>query len=419
MNTPLPPQHIAVIGAGMVGVSCAHFLQRDGHRVTIFDPNEPGSGTSFGNAGLISQSSVMPSSTPGLVKRIPKMLMDPQSPLVLRWQYVPRLLPWLAGYLANSARDRVERNCLATAQLFRHVMSAYDMVIRETGCGELIQPTGSLKLFESEASFQGSAFERQMMDRCGCRYEVLGVDEIRQMEPNLAPIFVRALFIPDSRNILNPGRLVETVARAVAAKGGILQREKVAAVEIGADGKPAVVTDKGRHGVDAVVLAAGARSGQLARQLGAKIVLDGERGYHIMLPRPEKSINRYLQFAESRISLSPKEGGLRMTSIVELASVDAPPDYRRIRRLTAQAARDLPGLTPEEKSIWMGSRPSLPDNVPVIARSPHHDRVYFAFGHSHLGMTMGPVTGRVIADLVAGRDPGLDMTPYRAVRPLL
>jgi D-amino-acid dehydrogenase len=361
----------------------------------------------------------MPSSTPGLVKRIPKMLMDPQSPLVLRWQYVPRLLPWLAGYLANSARDRVERNCLATAQLFRHVMSAYDMVIRETGCGELIQPTGSLKLFESEASFQGSAFERQMMDRCGCRYEVLGVDEIRQMEPNLAPIFVRALFIPDSRNILNPGRLVETVARAVAAKGGILQREKVAAVEIGADGKPAVVTDKGRHGVDAVVLAAGARSGQLARQLGAKIVLDGERGYHIMLPRPEKSIKRYLQFAESRISLSPKEGGLRMTSIVELASVDAPPDYRRIRRLTAQAARVLPGLTPEEKSIWMGSRPSLPDNVPVIARSPRHDRVYFAFGHSHLGMTMGPVTGRVIADLVAGRDPGLDMTPYRAVRPLL
>ena len=126
MSAPVQPRHVAVIGAGMVGVSCALFLQRDGHRVTIFDPNDPGSGTSFGNAGLISQSSVMPSSTPGLVKRIPKMLMDPQSPLVLRWQYVPRLLPWLAGFLANSARDRVERNCLATAQLFGHVMSAYD-----------------------------------------------------------------------------------------------------------------------------------------------------------------------------------------------------------------------------------------------------------------------------------------------------
>jgi D-amino-acid dehydrogenase len=419
MNADIKPKHIAVVGAGMVGVSCAHFLQRDGHRVTIFDPNDPSSGTSFGNAGLISQSSVMPSSTPGLVKRIPKMLMDPQSPLVLRWQYVPRLLPWLAGFLANSARGRVERNCLATAQLFRHVMSAYDIVIRETGCGDLIQATGSLKLFESEASFQTSAFERAMMDRCGCRYDVLGADEIRQLEPNLAPIFVRALFIPDSRNILNPGRLVETVARAVAAKGAVLQREKVATVEIGAAGKPVIVTDKGRHAADAVVVAAGVRSGKLARQLGAKVVLDGERGYHVMLPRPERSINRYLQFAESRISLSPKEGGLRMTSIVELASPDAPPDYRRIRRLKAQAARVLPGLTPEEQSIWMGSRPSLPDNVPVLARSPRHDSVFFAFGHSHLGMTMGPVSGRIIADLVAGRDPGLDMTPYGAVRPLL
>lgn len=419
MSADLKPKHVAVIGAGMVGVSCAHFLQRDGHRVTIFDPNDPGSGTSFGNAGLISQSSVMPSSTPGLVKRIPKMLMDSESPLVLRWQYVPRLLPWLAGFLANSARGRVERNCLATAQLFRHVMSAYDIVIRETGCGDLIQATGSLKLFESEASFRTSAFERAMMDRCGCRYDVLGADEIRQLEPNLAPIFVRALFIPDSRNILNPGRLVETVARAVAAKGAVLQREKVATVEIGAAGKPVIVTDKGRHAVDAVVVAAGVRSGKLARQLGAKVVLDGERGYHVMLPRPERSINRYLQFAESRISLSPKEGGLRMTSIVELASPDAPPDYRRIRRLKAQAARVLPGLTPEEQSIWMGSRPSLPDNVPVLARSPRHDSVFFAFGHSHLGMTMGPVSGRIIADLVAGRDPGLDMTPYGPVRPLL
>jgi D-amino-acid dehydrogenase len=403
----------------MVGVSCAHFLQRDGHRVTIFDPNDPGSGTSFGNAGLISQSSVMPSSTPGLVRRIPKMLLDSESPLVLRWQYVPRLLPWLAGFLANSARDRVERNCLATAQLFAHVMSAYDIIIRETGCGDLIQATGSLKLFESEASYATSAFERSMMDRCGCRYEVLSADEIRQMEPNLAPIFVRALFIPDSRNILSPGRLTETVARAVAAKGGLLRRERVATVEFNGMGKPVVVTDKGRHAVDAVVVAAGVRSGKLARQLGAKVVLDAERGYHIMLPRPEKSINRYLQFAESRISLSPKEGGLRMTSIVELASADAPPDYRRIRRLKAQAARVLPGLTPEEKSIWMGSRPSLPDNVPVLARSPRHDSVFFAFGHSHLGMTMGPVSGRIIADLVAGRDPGLDMAPYAAVRPLL
>lgn len=412
------PRNIAVIGAGMVGASCAHFLQRDGHKVTIFDPNEPGSGASFGNAGMISQSSVMPSSTPGLVKRVPRMLMDPQSPLVLRWQYVPRLLPWLAGFLANSRRHRVERNCMAMGELFHHVMDAYDIVIRETGCGELIQPTGSLKLYETEASFQASAFQLEMMDRAGCKYEVLGADEVRQLEPNLAPIFTRAVFVPDSRNILNPGRLTETVVRSVLSNGGILQRENVKTVEFDAQGNPVLVTDAGRHAFDRVVLAAGVRSGRLAKQLGARIVLDAERGYHIMLPAPERSINRYLQFAERNMSLSPKEGGLRTTSIVELASPDAPPDYTRMRRLLPNVAKVLPGAVPEEKSIWMGCRPSLPDNVPVIARSPRHESVFFAFGHSHLGMTMGPVTGRIIADLVAGRDPGLDMTPYGPVRPL-
>lgn len=417
MSVAVQPRNVAIVGAGIVGASCGHFLQRDGHSVTLFDPNEPGTGASFGNAGLISQSSVMPSSTPGLIKRIPKMLMDRDSPLVLRWQYVPRLLPWLAGFLANSSRDRVERNCLATAQLFTQVLDAYDAIIRETGCQDLIQPTGSLKLFESEESFAGSAFEREMMDRCDCKYDIVGPDEIRQLEPNLAPIFARGIFYPDSRNILSPVRLVETIAGSVTANGGTLRRETVSTVDIGGDGRPVVVTDKGRHDADIVIVAMGARSGKLANRLGAKVVLDAERGYHIMFPEPERSINRYLQLAEGRISLSPKDGGLRMTSIVELASVDAPPDYRRIRRLTAQAARALPTLKPEEQSIWQGSRPSAPDNVPVIARSPRHDGVYFAFGHSHLGMTMGPVTGRIISDLVAGRDPGLDMTPYGAERP--
>lgn len=414
----VPPLNIAIIGAGMVGGSCAHFLQRDGHRVTIFDPNEPGSGASYGNAGMISQSSVMPSSTPGLIKRVPKMLTDPQSPLVLRWQYVPRLLPWLAGFLANSARHRVERNCMAMGNLFHHVMDAYDIVIRETKCGDLIQATGSLKLYETESSFRASAFQQEMMDRAGCKYDVLGEDEIRQLEPNLAPIFTKAIFVPDSRNILNPGRLTETVVGSVLANGGMLRREHVMTVAFDAQGKPVLVTDTGRHAFDRVVLAAGVRSGKLARRLGARLVLEAERGYHVMLPAPEKSISRYLQFAERNLSLSPKEGGLRTTSIVELASIDAPPDYTRMRRLLRHIPEVLPGAVAEEKSIWMGCRPSLPDNVPVIARSPRHDSVFFAFGHSHLGMTMGPVTGRIIADLVAGRDPGLDLTPYGAERPL-
>jgi D-amino-acid dehydrogenase len=419
MSGAVEPRRITVIGAGMVGVSCALFLRRDGHDVTIMDPNDPGSGASYGNAGSISVSSVVPSSTPGLLKRVPKMLMDRESPLVLRWPYLPRLAPWLLGFVANSARHRVEGNARATARLFDHVLDSYDILIRETGCGELINPTGTLKVFETDESYAASAFERAMMDECGVRYDVLSIDELRQMEPNLAPIFRHALFIPDSRHIHSPGGLVERLAESFVSGGGRILREQVRDVRVDGDGVPTVVTDGGEHVTDRVIVAMGARSGTLARRLGARVVLDAERGYHIMFPEPERSINRYIQFADRKFSMSPQADGIRMTALVELASVDAPPDYRRIRRLKPLAARALPGLSAEEKSIWMGARPSTPSNVPVIGRSPRHDAVYFAFGHSHLGMTLGPVTGRLIADLVAGRDTGLDMTPYRPVRPLL
>ena len=226
------PKRAIIIGAGMVGASCAHFLQRDGHAVNIVDPNAPGTGASFGNAGLISQSSVMPSAQPGLVRRIPKMLMDPTSPLILRWRYVPRLLPWLVGFLANSKRDRVERNSLATMELFRHVLSAYDALIQETGCGELIRSAGTLKVFETDAAFEGNAFERAMMDRCGCRYQVLTPDDIRDAEPNLAPLFRHGVMMPDSRHIKNPGRLVETVAQSVVDRGGVMLLERVERVPL-------------------------------------------------------------------------------------------------------------------------------------------------------------------------------------------
>ena len=415
MPTP-PPRRITVIGAGIVGVSCALFLQRDGHDVTIVDPNDPGSGASFGNSGAINQSSVMPSSTPGLIKRIPKMLMDPESPLVLRWPYVPRLMPWLIGFLRNSSPGRVERNCLATARLSAHVMDAYDILLKETEIADLIHYNGALKVYESEAAFAASAFERSMLDRCDCPYDILNADELRQMEPNLAPIFRHAIFLATSRGIRNPGRLVETLANAVLAKGGKLVREKVERVEFTSDGAPVIVTDRERRSADLIVLAAGARSGRLARQLGARVTLEAERGYHVMLGHPEKSVQRYVQFAESRFALAPQEDGIRLTSIIELASVDAPPDYRRIRRLLPQAERVLPGLKADEQSIWMGARPSTPDNVPVIGQSPRQEAVFFAFGHSHLGMTLGPITGRIIADLVAKRDPGIDLTPYAPVR---
>jgi len=414
--TEAQPRRIAIIGAGIAGISCAFFLARDGHTVTIIDPNEPGSGASYGNSGAINESSVMPSSTPGLIKKIPKMLMDPESPLVLRWPYIPRLLPWLIGFLGNSRPERVEQNCLAMAELGSRVMAAYDTLIQEASIGDLIHYNGALKVYETDAAFEAGAFERRMMDAGNCPYDILSEADVRDLEPSIAPLFKHGVFLNTSRGIRNPGRMVKVLASDVAARGGTFLREAVTDIEFSAEGHPTVVTDASRHETDIVVLAAGARSGRLAAKLGARVTLDAERGYHIMFPTPENTIQRYVQFSEQRFALVPQEEGVRMTSIIELASMDAKPDYRRIRRLMPHAARMLPGLQADEQSIWMGARPSTPDNVPVIGPSPRHGAAFFAFGHSHLGMTMGPLTGRIIADLVAGRDLGIDLTPYGPIR---
>ena len=238
---------------------------------------------------------------------------------------------------------------------------------------------------------------------------------MRQLEPGLRPIFQHAIYATDSANVTNPGRLVRVFVDELAASGGAVVREEAVGFEFVDNRVAAVRTSGGSVSVDSVVLAAGPWSRGLAARLGAKLLLDAERGYHVMLPMPETPIRRFVHFADDKFVLVPHEDGLRLTSGVEYAKVDAPPDYRRIRNMIALAAATVPDLDTREQSIWCGNRPSLPDSVPVIDRSPRYDNAFFAFGHSHLGLTMGPVTGRIIADLVAGRDPELDLSPYRAV----
>ena len=413
----VPPKEVAIIGAGIIGISCAFFLQRDGHKITIYDPKEAGAAASFGNSGAINESSIMPSSTPGLVGRIPKMLADPESPLVVRWPYLLRLFPWLVGFLKNSQLQKVERNCRATASLTKNAIKAYDILQKEINLEDLIHRRGALKVYETDTSFKTSLFERQLLDNLGCAYEILNQDKLRQLEPNLAPIFKHALFLENSRGILNPARLVTAITTEVIKRGGKFRREKVQSVEFLDTGQPRVLTERGSYDEDLVVLAAGAWSGPLAKKLGARVTLDTERGYHIKMQHPSKTISRYVQFADKRFALVPQEDSLQITSIVELASVKAKPDFRRIRRMLPHAARVLPGLNIAETSIWMGARPSTPDNVPVIGKSEIHENVFFAFGHSHLGMTMGPVTGSIISDLIANRELAIDLTAYRSVRP--
>ena len=405
-----------IIGGGIVGISCALFLQRDGWRVTVVDPAEPGSPdqTSYGNAGSISSSSVLPTAVPGIYRKLPGMLADPTGPLAIRWRYLLQLAPFLTSFLHHSSRGQVEKSAAAIAALIHRVMDAYDILLSETDSRDLVAKNGALKVFKSEESFAASSFERELLTRNDCRFEVLNEDELRQLEPALAPIFRRAIFMPDSGTALNPGKMVARFAEHFVRQGGEIVRGHANDIRF-TDGRPrTVATSAGDFDADTIVLAAGAWSRDLARQLGAPLLLEAERGYHVMVPKPPVMPQRFITFIDRKFAILPHEEGLRVTTGVEYASVDAPPDYRRIRAMLPFAAESIRDLDTTEQSVWLGRRPTLPNSVPVISRSPKHDNVLLAFGHSHLGLTMGPATGQIVADLAAGRDPGLDMAPYRA-----
>jgi D-amino-acid dehydrogenase len=382
------PRSVSVVGAGIVGMCCALFLQRDGHQVTIIDPREPGEGASFGNAGIIATCQVWPIAMPGVLRRIPLMLLDPEGPVVLRWRYLPRIAPWLIRLIAAARPQRVERTAAALAALLAGAMPAYDALLAEAGASDLVRRPGWLKVYASAQAFAATAAERELLRRHGVRFEVLTAAQIRQLEPALAPLFGHGLFFPDCGLVLNPKRLVDTLARAFVAGGGRLLRERATGFAI--DGDKAVLTEHSRHPCEAIVLAAGAWSRPLAA--------------------------RPTQWGEHYFNLVPMEHGLRLTSGVEFAGLAMPADYRRIDRLARLARIMLPSLSSEPRSRWLGFRPSLPDSLPVLGRSARHADVYFAFGHQHLGLTLAAVSGRIIADLIAGRDPGLDLSPYRAER---
>jgi len=412
------PQDIVVVGAGIVGMSSALFLQRDGHRVTVVDPRDPGTGTSFGNAGGLVWSSCAPIGLPGVVRDVPGMLMNPHGPLSIRWSYLPRIAPWLAQLVMASRPKRVAEIADALDALNKGAGPAWSEVSQICGKSELLKPVGWLTVYETRTAFESGHQRVGLMEERGRKIENLREDEIRQLEPNLAPSFKYAYYWPDGAFLLNPHGMVDAIARAFTAEGGQLVKSNITGIQM-ESGKVALVTSQAGSKIlvaDRAVLAAGAWSKDFTRRLGVRPPLDTERGYHLMLPTPDRNLNRPTVNGENDFVLCPMETGLRLTAGVEFAGLEAPPNYDRVRGLLPDAQRMLPGLKAEERSAWLGFRPSLPDSLPVIGPAPDCPQIVCAFGHGHLGMTQGPATGRIVADMIAGRAPNLDVTPFRADR---
>ena len=407
---------VTVIGAGIVGVCCALHLQREGFKVRLVEKGEPGRAASFGNSGSFGIASCVPFAMPGVLKKVPRMLFDPDSPLKLRWSHVPAALPWFLRFIEAARPSRVEAIAAARNSLLVHTHDGYAPLIEDADAGKWVKDDGLMMVFEGDAAFESAAYALDLRRRHGVHMDVLDGNEARQMEPALSPKVIKAVSLPDVNRTIDPFRLTEALANDLVRKGGEIVKADVRGFEIGGEGPTRIVTDWGAMAVDTVVIAAGVWSRPLAAQLGTHVPLEAERGYHVMFADQDFALRRAIVSADRNVSLAHMAEGIRATGIAEFAPPDAEPNMANARLVQRHAQALIPGLKGEPVSQWMGPRPSHPDSKPVIGRSPRFANVFFAFGHDHLGLTMAGITGMLVAELAAGKPASVDLAPFRPDR---
>ena len=403
---------VAVIGAGVVGLACASYLQMQGQRVTLIDPRAPGEYCSFGNAGCFSRGSCVPLGLPGIWKQVPGWLLDRNGPLHIPLRYVPQAAPWLWRFQRSTSMTRVNAVADALHALLTVTLDKWRPLAARAGVPELIRQDGYAFAYESEAGFAADAPGREIRRRHGVAIDVLTGAAIREYDRVLSPGITHLVRLPEQGHCPNPLRLSRALAERLREGGATFVQASARGFDI-VDGKVVrVITDGSSVDTDAVVVAAGAHSNALSAQLGSAVPLESERGYHVMLASPSVLPRAPVASGERKYFVTPMEDGLRIAGTVELAGLDAPPNYARADALLDQARRLLPGLRGAAVSRWLGHRPSLPDSLPVIGRAAHASNAWLAFGHGHVGLTAAAPTGEIIADLIAGRATFLDVRPF-------
>ena len=408
-----------IIGAGIIGMSTAAFLQREGYRVTVIDRVPPGEGCSFGNAGGIAFAEITPTIHPRVLLKIPGWLMDPLGPLTIRWSYLPKALPWFLAAGRNAMPDRVKGITEARANLALRCVSDFETLLREKGAADLIRYQDSLRLYDSEQQYLAEASEHATKKSYGFEMKRISGNEARELEPALGPSVHCAAFHGGWYFVTSPERVVKTIAEDVVRNGGRIIADDVVSLEQ-SGGKVTHVRLKasGLQAVDKLVICAGAYSHLLARQIGEKFLLEAERGYHMVLPNSGVSLSRSITYARTPGAATPMEMGLRLAGTDEFAGLDAEPNYARADALWKIFKMVLPGMKEPDAATtrWMGRRPGTPDSLPVIGPSKKVSNVWYGFGHGHMGLTWGPTTGRLITEIITGTKSNIDLSPFRADR---
>ena len=408
--------HVTVVGGGIVGVCSAAYLQRAGFKVTLVDAGPVGEGASFGNAGNISPGAVVPYLIPGILRQAPRWLFDPDGPLKIRPGYFARVLPWLLAAVKRSKVEDALKTSRAMRELHRETFDAYDTLTRGTEAAALIERCGQLYVSEHEGYAQGSQLAQFMREAAGVKAIALGAEEIREAEPTLAPIFKSGLLLPDNGRCKNPHKLVTLLAGEAVRNGALIVRGKVTAFQRNGERVQGLVIDGEVKPIDRLVIAAGAGSRALSAELGVELPLEAERGYHITVVDSNVMPRVTVTNRDSSFACAPMNMGLRVAGTAEFAGIGSAANWKRTELLERQAVKMFPGLRLEKVTRWAGDRPSFPDGLPALGPAPGFSNAFFAFGNGHFGITGGPVMGKVIAEIVAGQRPSIDVAPFRPGR---
>ncbi len=409
-------KQVTIIGAGIIGISCAVQLQAQGLKVTVIDKLPPADATSHGNAGIFAECGCIPVATPGFLSQLPHLLLDPYGPLSLPLKYLPKLSGWGTSFALNTRMKRFRHISQSLAALLKDATRLHLEQAEMTGATDYAKASPYYYLYKDETAFKGDKLAWDTRQKFGNQYDLLENEAVHQNEPAVSPEFNFAVSLRNHGFSPNPGMLVKTMAKHFVEQGGEFITGEVQQLHKDNGKVTQVITDRGIYPVDKLVLAGGAWSAKLAEQLGHKVPLESERGYHIQISNPGIELNAPIMFSAGKLVATPMEGGIRFAGLVEFGGLKADPNFDFCARLLHHAKTLFPQINTTDHVKWMGHRPSITDSLPVIGQCPSFNNVLYAFGHQHMGLALGPRTGRIITELVTQGRSEIDLNPYRVDR---
>jgi len=418
MSSAPTTKTLGIIGAGIIGVQLARALQRDGADVCLFDCNDPGMATSFGNAGYLATDEIFPLAHGTVLRRLPRMLLNPLGPLAMRWQELPRLLPWYLKYARACSSKRANHSIAALASLQNQAVEAWKDVIRAEGLQRLILENGAMTVFETDQGFETTRAQRNVQSDYGISWRLLSGAAARDKVPELSERVRHAVVYPSGMHVVNPLQVTQTLFNKFLGDGGRFVKAKVDGIDRSSNRATSITAAGKRYAFDAIVVSSGHLSGRLLKKLNYRVPIVAERGYHVEMSHCETRLNLPVGSYERGFYVTPMNSGLRLAGTSEFSSADhdEPATWARADILKRHVGELMPGLAEQETGRWMGHRPTMPDFLPVLGAAPHCANLYLAFGHHHLGLTLSAITARTMCALIMRSNTNVNIAPFSLER---